>query len=150
MTAKQLRCEESKKWLRENMKLWPGQMIYTSMRHCSRSGMYRKIAVFTAIEGVVFNISGHVADAIDAKDCDGSVGVGGCGMDMGFHIVYSLGRALFQEEAEKSKGKAANALRRALLKAQPSYYAQGFIGGVKYTQLGRVWDCGYALKHKWI
>ena len=43
------------------------------------------------------DISGYVGDILEWRrnDKDGSLIVGGCGMDMGFHTVYCLSRALF-------------------------------------------------------
>lgn len=70
-------------------------MIVTSV---SRSGMSRKIMVLAATaEGEIVNISYRVARALGWR-CDrdtSAVIVEGCGMDMGFHLVYSLSSVLY-------------------------------------------------------
>jgi hypothetical protein len=77
--------------------LKPGDAVYTVLRHVSRSGMYRVLDVFIIRDNKPRRISWTVSRALgwryDARH-DG-VGVGGAGMDMGFHLVYSLGLALF-------------------------------------------------------
>ena len=74
-------------------------------------------------------------------------------MDTGFHIVHSLGYALFGKEASEGTGKAANALRKAIYEADKFYWHQG---GKKekpnWNKPGREWfaGAGYALKHRWL
>jgi hypothetical protein len=96
----------------------------------------------------------NIAQALDWKydrDREG-IKVGGCGMDMGFHVVHSLGYALYGKEASEGEGEAANALRKALLNADKFYYTQGGTPAPDPTKPGRVWfgGAGYALKHKWL
>ena len=72
--------------------LKPGDTVQTVLVHVSRSGMYRHIKVVFDSK----DISGYVADALEYPwKGNGAVGVGGCGMDMGFHVVYSLSYLLF-------------------------------------------------------
>ena len=72
--------------------LQPGDTLKTVLKQVSRSGMYRHIAVIWKDE----NISYLVAKALEDKlHDDGSIGVSGCGMDMGFDIVYQLGSVLW-------------------------------------------------------
>ncbi len=82
--------------LRELLK--PGDTVRTILRHVSRSGMSRSISLVMVEDGKVRDISWLCARAdlgkLDRKN-DG-VKVGGCGMDMGFHLVYTLSRMLFQ------------------------------------------------------
>lgn len=77
--------------------LTPGTTVYTSYLSVSNSGMSRKISCYVVNNGRIQNISGYVGNAIDYRrdDKTGALKVGGCGMDMGFHVVYSLGRSLF-------------------------------------------------------
>jgi len=73
----------------------PGSTVCTIMRSVSASGMYRHISVIAIRGGVPENVSGDVADALGYRwHDDGSVGAGGCGMDMGFHITQSLSYVL--------------------------------------------------------
>ena len=74
--------------------LKPGDTVQTILRHVSRSGMMRHIsAVFNGQD-----ITWHVANLMEDKRADnGGIKCGGCGMDMGFHLVYSLSRTLFAD-----------------------------------------------------
>lgn len=90
----------------ENFGLVEGETIYTNLRHVSRSGMMRVISVHIIRNGQPLDISRHVAtllgEGFDAKRW--GVKVGGCGMDMGFHIVYNLGVALHGIKSEERDG----------------------------------------------
>jgi hypothetical protein len=96
---------DSLQTLREHFK--PGQTVYTILRHCSASGMTRDISVITIDEKgdtrqwdyAVANVLGY------SRSSKGEgVRVSGCGMDMGFHLVYSLGRALWPAGTEQPHG----------------------------------------------
>jgi hypothetical protein len=75
---------------------------YTVLRHVSSSGMSRDISVKTVIDGEIRDITYTVAEALGEKikDKNGQrvIRVSGCGMDMGFHLVYSLSSALYGHE----------------------------------------------------
>ena len=74
-----------------------GTTVYTVLRHVSASGMMRVIDVYIIKDDIPLRYSWSVAKLIGAtydKKHEG-VKVVGCGMDMGFHIVNSLGYALF-------------------------------------------------------
>lgn len=108
--------------------LRPGDKVYTILRHVSRSGMSRHIGVIINQDGDMRDITGLVARAVDYrinKDRDALV-ANGCGMDMGFEVVYNLGRTLFRD-GFKVNGRGRN----------------GDMSG---------WDKdgGYALKHSWL
>jgi hypothetical protein len=80
-------------------KLKPGDIVYTVLRHVSRSGMLREIGVLLPCgdSAGFWHPNYATASLIGAtvnKRGDG-VRVTGCGMDMGFHIVYNLSHALF-------------------------------------------------------
>ena len=81
--------------LKKNIK--PGDKIFTSMKSVSRSGMSRKLQAFVIRDNEPWNISGYVAAAIGLPlDRDiFAVKISGCGMDMGFELVYQLGYALW-------------------------------------------------------
>ena len=92
--------------LREWLK--PGDTVYTVLRHRSKSGMQRVIsALGTSVlvtthgtaEGWIVDYSGNVGHALGWRyhRDHGGVVVNGCGMDMGFHLVYSLNATLFPE-----------------------------------------------------
>ncbi len=82
--------------------LTPTMHVYTVLKHVSSSGMTRHISCIIAVERdgkpEVMDISWSVAKVLGRKCADdGGVIVGGCGMDTGFHLVYSLSRRLFRE-----------------------------------------------------
>lgn len=73
----------------------PGDIVYTVLRHVSRSGMSRDIDVFIIVDGSPQRISYDVANACEYRLTDNGLKVSGCGMDMGFDVVYQLGYAMF-------------------------------------------------------
>lgn len=96
MTRKNAERQEAIERLREEIK--PGDTIYTILRHRSRSGMQRSISVIQIdSEGVPREWDYLAARAMGDKidNVNGGVKVSGCGMDMGFHLVYNLSRTLF-------------------------------------------------------
>jgi hypothetical protein len=94
--AQQAERDEAIAALRTMIK--PGDTVYTSLKHVSRSGMQREIALYVVHDGEIRCISWLAATAMRDRvgKRDGIV-VGGCGMDMGFALVYRLGRTLFPE-----------------------------------------------------
>lgn len=122
-----------KEWIK------PGAVVYTNLRGVSRSGMLRKITVHLPLDGGIADVTWLVARAI-GYTLDGKTGglkVGGCGMDMGFHVVYSLAYALFREGfycVGPENGCPAN----------------DHNNGDKVERGGKHSDPGYALRHEWI
>jgi len=89
--------EEAKDFLLKVQNLKPGDKIYTILRHVSRSGMSRRISTVLIRDNQPIDISPGVARVLDYPyywDREG-IKIDGCGMDMGFELVYNLGRALF-------------------------------------------------------
>lgn len=80
----------------------PGDTIYTILRHTSSSRMTRWISL-VIIDPTLHRpreITYLAAPLLGMKYPDANhdgLKVGGCGMDMGFHLVYSLGRAMFPD-----------------------------------------------------
>lgn len=84
--------------LRENLR--PGDKVYASVAHVSRSGMSRLIRLYVVQPGgSLWDITGLAGQAIGwGNDGDRwGIPVSGCGMDMCFHTVYSLSRVLFPD-----------------------------------------------------
>ena len=111
--------------------LKPGDTLYTKTVHTSRSGMLRKIAVYLVRGNEPLNRSYDAAHALGwplDRDTD-AVRVSGCGMDMGFHLVYELSRVLFP------KGYALPAGKKSNDKSDPPGHSN---------------DGGYALKQRWL
>lgn len=85
----------------ERLRDWlkPGDEVQCILRHVSRSGMSRVIQLvkFDRKSGRVLALGWNAALALDWRydwEREG-VKVGGAGMDMGFHLVYTLSSALF-------------------------------------------------------
>lgn len=86
--------KQLKKWIRR------GDTVYTVLRHVSRSGMMRHIGVILIRDRgkTILHPNWHVSQILGYPQAPGDgLKVGGCGMDMGFHLVYSLSAALFND-----------------------------------------------------
>ena len=93
--------ESSRAFLLEVFNKQDRPTVFTVLRHVSASGMSRDISHFTIHDGELMNITWHVSKVSSAnsslRERNGFnvVRVNGCGMDIGFHSVYSLSIALF-------------------------------------------------------
>lgn len=133
--------------------LSPGDTVYTVLRHVSRSGMSRNIDLYYMAQDDKGTcapqwISAYVGHAIGSpqsyKNWQHSQGltVGGCGMDMGFHLVYELSMTLFRDgftcpgetcPSNDHSNDRSEAMLRKNFKGQ------------RHTG-----DGGYALRHSWL
>lgn len=94
---------EAVDYLRNILK--PGNEVYTIMMSVNRMGTCRTFKVLALGPGMhgnaqeIRDITGSVSEAIGARlsKSTGGVMMQGVGMDMGFKIVYSLGRAMFPD-----------------------------------------------------
>lgn len=135
MNAKQTEKQEAIARLREWVK--PGDTIYTVLRNTSRSGMSREIGiVLISKNGSMLHPNYMVAKALGYRvgKRDGVI-VGGCGMDMGFHIVYNLGRVLFQDE---------------FICTGATCRSNDYSNGDRNREPHKHSDAGYSLNHSWI
>lgn len=87
-------------------KLFPiGSTVTTVLTSVSRTGMSRTIKVLAYDKECkeIRDVSYAVAQVLDYRISDkhGGVIVGGTGMDMGFHLTYSLGSALYKGSRSK-------------------------------------------------
>lgn len=77
--------------------LKPGDTVFTVLRGVARSGMTRWIDLYVIRDNEPRWLSTLAARAagftFDRKR--EAIKVGGCGMDMGFHLVYELGARLW-------------------------------------------------------
>lgn len=134
LTKKEAEREEARAELREILK--PGDTVYCVLRHVSRSGMYRVISFYVNRDAgpdypsrdrhYIYYLDHLILKAGLAYNPRGrheGVGVGGCGMDMGFHIVYKLGKFTWPQGTDKPHGTR---------NGKPDN------------------DGGYALRHRWI
>ena len=93
--GKRLRAENAKKTLLNILK--EGDTIYTVLRHVSRSGMQRRIDLYTFKDDKKIYLSGYFAYLRGEEPPKDGYKVGGCGMDMGYHLVHGLGYRLFND-----------------------------------------------------
>ena len=97
MKARDRERESALEDLRKTLR--PGETVYTVLRHVSRSGMSRVIDCYIINDNTPHWLSYRIAKALGWTFSNKPEGikVGGCGMDMGFHIVNSLSGALFPD-----------------------------------------------------
>jgi len=100
---KALEIEDAKKQLLAHY-VSEGSTVYTVLRSVSSSGMSRTLSLKVAKDGKILDLTYYAGTVLDwpIVEVNGSraLRVGGCGMDMGFHTVYTLSRVLFREEGE--------------------------------------------------
>lgn len=75
--------------------------VYTMVRSVSASGMSRQISLFIIQGGRLLSLDFYVSKALGLQYKTGVV-IRGCGMDMGFALVYNLARTLFTSKKEDS------------------------------------------------
>src|SRR3990170_3906522 len=88
--------ENAKEDLRKIFEKSEIKTVYTILRHCSRSGMVRHISLMVINDSQPLDIGWLASKVLGWKQSDdGGINVSGCGMDMGFHLVYSLSSVLY-------------------------------------------------------
>lgn len=125
LTKKQLAEQEKQAAITQLLAiLKPGSTVYTELKRVSKSGMSRVISLKTVQDGEIITLDYLASQAIGYRlDSNGGLKVTGCGMDIGFHVVYVLGNALWPHGTPEPHGSR---------------------NGVPDT-------CGgYALKHRWL
>lgn len=109
-------------------KLPPDSTVYTVLRSASRSGMSRVLSTLIVEDGRLVDVTWYVARLLGypLREVNGSRGlfVQGCGMDMGFHVVYGISRTLWNDTPEFTAWRSL------------------------HTEAHE--DAGYALNHKWV
>jgi hypothetical protein len=86
--------------------LSPGDTVYTMLNHVSRSGMMRSISLYVVKDGENVYLTGYAARALGEKrDRYDGISMPGCGMDMGFALVYNLGCTLWPHGTPKPHGR---------------------------------------------
>lgn len=137
--AEKAEQEQAIEHLRDILK--PGDTVHTILRHVSRSGMSRSIScVVTGRGNEPYEIDWLVRKALDMKfdRVHSGLKIGGCGMDMGYAIVYNLSRVLFQGRFRCiGKGCPSNDHSNAP-------YPKRRKNGRQHS------DGGYALNHHWL
>ena len=110
-TKREIRDTDQEMAFKTLRRLRPGTTIYFVVTHVSVSGMSRSIEFYIptrdhdrrlAIARITWDMEQVLGYRIDQKH--GGLVVGGCGMDMGFHCVYSLGRRLWPKGTRTPHG----------------------------------------------
>ena len=130
--------------------LTPGQTVYTSLEHVSRSGMSRRISLYIVVDGSIQDITWQAAKAGAGKlHRDGGIVMGGCGMDMGFALVYNLGRTLYPNGVPCTGGTGYTPTGRKA--RHPRCGSNDHINGDHVYRKGKLHkDSGYAFKQEWL
>lgn len=116
-----------------HLRVKPGDKVYIVLRNISRSGMSRRMDFYLFRKGQLLYVTPHVAQITDNRQhSDGTLKVGGCGMDMGFAVVYDLSRKLFPNGFYIGKED----------------YPRNNSEDIRSSRIDP--DGGYALKHVWI
>lgn len=75
----------------------PGTTIYTKLNHVSRSGMSRSITPYVIVDNAPQYIAYSVAVLFGQnRDRYDGITMRGCGIDMGFALVYNLSSTLYR------------------------------------------------------
>ena len=130
--------------------LKPGQTIYTDLAHVSRSGMSRAIRVIIGGKnGTVQDISYLVARAGVARfdRNHGGVIMGGGGMDMGFALVYRIGRTLYPDGVPCTGRNHTTATARVHACRSNDHINDS---SMPYTRGRKHRDGGYAYRQEWL
>ena len=126
--------------------LKPGDTVYTILDHVSSSGMSRAIRVvvpYVREDGTIDHLHPNyaVGKALGLRHWkrqgreQAALVVGGCGMDMGFHLVYELSHVLYPDGYTcVGKGCPSNDHRNGDRDYTPHPHTSG----------------GYALRHRWL
>jgi hypothetical protein len=106
LTPKQKREEAALARIELKKRLGDGCTVYTQLATTSQDGMRRTIKVLLRGKDDIENISAMVAKVIGWRFSTRHNGVivTGCGMDMGFHLVYVLSSTIYSEEVNDRAG----------------------------------------------
>ena len=159
MTKKQAEREDAIAKLREGLK--PGDTVHTILRHVSRSGMSRRIDLVKLTNDEPRYLTWLAAKAIGCRSTGNGEGlvVGGCGMDMGFHVVYELSRVLFPKGFKVAENQPCkhcqdrpgfDGLGQTCKHCQGNGFIEVPVPGRNGDKSGWDNDGGYALKQRWL
>ena len=92
---RELEKEKAREDLRALMAGDDRPVIGTILRHCSASGMSRDISLYYKDNNITYLAGVAMGDNVRSSNGFNAIRVSGCGMDMGFHLVYGLSITLF-------------------------------------------------------
>jgi len=121
-----------------------GSTARTILRHVSQSGMSRSISVVTGdAEDVTWLVRRALGERFD--DRHGGIKVGGCGMDMGFHLVYGMSRTLYPNGHDCTGSDGRDGGVRC-----PSNDHSNDRGARDYSTTRHHESGGYAVSQRWL
>ena len=160
MTKKELEKQQSLESLRKLLK--PGDEVICILRHVSSSGMTRDISLVIVhngqLRGITYDASRVLGYPLRESHGSNAIRVQGCGMDMGFHAVYSLSRYLFPQgfgiettyEDTRRKNKTRTYRPSTPAEAKKARARGLTFRGRNGDSSGWDEDGGYALRHRWM
>lgn len=111
--TKQTKTKAEQLEAREKLRGWIKRdtTIYTVLRHRAASGMTRFIDLYYIEDNRPLRITWQAAKALDwtYDEKREALRVGGCGMDIGFHTVYTLSSVLFRGENHRDDATGEDA-----------------------------------------
>ena len=135
--------------------LTPGRTVYTKITHVSRSGMSRSIECYLAqgrdnLTDITWSIARATNARLDPRH--GGIIMGGCGMDMGFALVYNLGRTLYPNGVPCTGSRGYDPDTYATLHDAPRCKSNDHVNDatVPYSRDVIHKDSGYALNQVWM
>ena len=156
MTTRRYTKEETAEAVtRLRAQLTPGRTVYTKITHVSRSGMSRSIECYLAQgRDNLTDITWLVARATNSRvdNTHGGIVMGGCGMDMGFGLVYNLGRTLYPNGVPCTGSRGYDPDTYATLHDSPRCKSNDHVNDatVPYSRDVIHKDSGSALNHVWM
>lgn len=134
MKVSKARQQEALNRLKEWIK--PGDTIYTHVESVARSGMSRTMHVYKMEDNEPRYLTNTIVDALGYSQAkDGALRISGCGMDMGFALVYDMSRVLFRDGFECiGSGCPSNDHNNGDRDYTPHMHSSG----------------GYALRQRWL
>lgn len=102
MTKKEIaEKQEAIEYLKNMFTKYDVKTVYTILRHVSASGMYRAIDMYIIAENTPLRITWSACKVMGQKydKKHEAAGISGCGMDMGFNLVYNLSVRLYCPDA---------------------------------------------------
>ena len=125
-----------------------GYKAYTVLRHVSDSGMKRVISVYVIADNTPVCIDWYIEKLglykrTGVNDRHEGLVAHGCGMDMGFDIVYNTSRAVFKD-AFYCHGKGD---KNGVGRCRSNDHSNG---SNDYSKKRLHSDAGYAVKQEWM
>jgi len=154
MSNNQQRYHDALRVLRDVYQLKAGATIYTTLKYVSPNGMRRRVSVFIAHDSKIVCIDYYVANLLcRSVATDGGIVCTGAGLDVGFELVYRMGRHMFVGGFGVPMRRPPSSVETCPSSAEEAaaWASQGFRGrGRNGDQSGWDNDGGYAFNQQWI